>query len=520
MRTAWVTLVITVSLISPRAAQAFDRCDKLFATSDELKTFLLEEGVQSAPVKYFAKAKSIRIETERAGRLIPYATFDGQQSPIIVYPAIFPPVLCRLGVTTFLGIQTGSDLLTEAARDAGRCIAANRPREICITDYAKDLERRYRATFAKETAGAKNLAYQIVTDAIGQIAKHEFAHHLLNHQEKIKSGEIVRIDAEFEADYYAVLNGTQTGEVSSAMYYFFKPLAEMENNAAKMKNPDYESASCRATNINDITRVFGGAELVLLDAIKGGGDFENRQSDHIRTIAQQVAKEDAPKPSADSCGRLAPVVLREGHEELKRLTALVAEYADILPATPESKDKQRGLGLGNPKIFKLVARLQRASQELTHLKGLAARAMSVLIHRIELAGAQSSISRELDHILQSSEDEYLSGDYGRMLNVRAVSILYDKSGGPIGARMNKAEPVFRKSLDFLPSASEAWMNLSFIAFARGDCTKAAEMADKSARATDQTTRSEAENFRDSMRELSAPERCAKAAQIFAAHFGN
>src|SRR5258708_6809714 len=401
MRTILTLLVITVSIISATAARAFDRCDKLFATPEELKTFLLEEGVQSAPVKYFAQAKSIRIETEGAGRLLPLAKNDSRGNQIIVYPAIFPPVLCRLALTAYLAIGTNSDLLTEPARDAGRCIAANRPRETCITDYANDLERRYRATFAKEKEDERNTAYSIVSDAIGQIAKHEFAHRLLKHQERVQSGEIARIDAEFEADYYAVLNGAQTGEVPSAMYYFFKPLEEMEDNAPEMRSADYESASCRATNINDVTGVFSLTPLVLLDAIEGGGRFTNTPSDYIRTVAQQLAKEDAPKPSADTCGRLAPVVLRESHGELKRLTAMVAEYADLLPVSPENKDKRFGEGLRDPAIFKLVARLQRASQELTHLKGLAARSLFLLIHRGEIGGGKEQIAPPAPDTLSS-----------------------------------------------------------------------------------------------------------------------
>ncbi len=514
MRTVLALLAITMLSIWAPAARAFDQCGKLFATSDELKTFLIEEGVQSAPVKYFAKAKSIRIETEGAGRLIPGARSDLQGNPIIVYPATFPPVLCRLALTTYLANNTNTDLLKEPARAAGKCIAANRPLETCIADYAKDLERRYRAAFAKETENSKNIAYGIVKDAIGQLVKHEFAHYLMNHRERIKSGEIARIDAEFEADYYAVLNGTQTGEVASAMYYFFNPLEEMEANAPEMKRPDYESFSCRATNVDDITGVVGIAPLVLLDASEGGGSFPKRPPDYIRTIAQELAKEGAPKLSANTCGRLAPVVLRESRDELKRLTAMVAEYADLLPVPPENKGKEFERELRNPEVFKLVARLQRASHELTYLKGLAARALSYIVHRVELGGAESSVSRELDDIILSSQDEFLSGDYGRILYVRAIGILYDNTSEPIAVRMNEAEPMLRKSVDYLPNASEAWMNLGFIALVRGDCNKAAEMADKSARTANQSARSMAENFRDIMRKSSTPESCQKAAESF------
>jgi hypothetical protein len=517
MRIVLALLVITVSLISAPAAQAFDRCDSLFATPDQLKTFLVEEGVQSAPVKYFAKAKSIRIETEGAGRLLPVAKFDSQGNPIIVYPAIFPPVLCRLVLTTYLVNETNSDLLTEPARDAATCITGGRSSETCITDYANDLERRYGATFAKQEEDHKNVAYGIVRNAIGQIAKHEFAHHLLSHRERVSSHEIAQIDAEFEADYYAVLNAAETGEAPSAMYYFFYPLKAMEANAPKMSSLNYESASCRATNISDVTGVFGIAPRVLLDAISGVHFKNNNSPDLIRAIAEQLAKKEAPTPSADTCGRLAPGVLRESQEELKRLTAVVAEYADVLPAPPDSKDDQSGLGLNNPESFTLVARLQRTSEELPYLKGLAVRALSLLIHRVELAGAESNVSPLIDQIIQSSEDknEFLSGDYGRFLYVKAISILYNNGSGPIATRMSEAEPLFRKSVDFLPSASEAWMNLGFIALVRGDCNGAAEMADKSVRTADQPWRSRAESFRDSMRNLSDSESCAKQAQIFA-----
>jgi len=349
MRTVLALLAIIVPLTSAPAAQAYDQCDKLFATPDEFKAYLLKETVQSAPVKYFDKAKSIRIETERADRLIPFAAFDSQQNPIVVYPASFPPVLCRLVLTTYLAIQTNSDLLKEPARDAGRCIAANRPRETCIRDYAKDLEQRYRAAFAKEVDRSKRIAYGITLDAIGQLAKHEFAHHLLDHPKKVRDGAIARIDAEFEADFYAVLIGVQTGQAVSAMYYFFSPLEAMEDNAPETRSSDYESASCRATNINDVTGAFGLAPAVLLDAVRGGGAyFSNTPPDYIRTVAQELAQQKTPQPSADSCGRLAAVVLSGSHEELKRLTAMVAEYADILPVPPEKKDKRFGEGLSDP----------------------------------------------------------------------------------------------------------------------------------------------------------------------------
>lgn len=516
MRIVATALAIAISVVHPFKARAFDRCDTLFAAPGALKQFLLKEGVYAAPVKYFAQAKTLRIDTDGGDRLIPFVRFDAQGQATLVYPSTFPAVACRLALATYLGFETTRVPMTEAANESGQCIAANRPREDCIKAYAKDLERRYQASFAKLPDDKKGVAYQIVSDVIAQVAKHEFAHRLLNHAERTRSGKIARIDAEFEADFYAVLNGTQTGEIESAMYYFFDPLAEMEDHAPGLKTPDYESATCRAINIDDLTGLFGLSPMALLDAVQGGGRFANTPPDYIRTVAQQVARQTV-KLSTDTCGRLAPKVLRETLTELVQLTAIVADYADILPAKSPA-DRQSARPLDNPAVFKLINRLQVASQELTHLKGLAAGALSQLIRRVGYAGAEANIARELDRIVQLSEEEYLSSDYGRILSVRALHVLYDNPRGPLDARMNEAEPIFRKSVEYLPQGMEAWLNLAFIAFLRGDCDTAATMADKSARTANPSARSTAEGFRDSMKQISKSGRCATEARRFADGF--
>ena len=520
MRMMWVLAATATSLLSPLPAQAFDRCDRLFAAPEELREFLIERGVRGAAMKYFEQARAMRLETAQAGgRLFPAATFE-QGRPVIVYPAAFPPLVCRLALATFLVLDGEPGPAGEAARDAGRCITAGRPRDVCLLDYARDLEQRYRASFAAQDEQGQKLAYGLATEALAQIARHEYAHHLLGHAERIRSGRLARIDAEFEADFYALLNGIQGGETAGAMYYFFDALAEMEEHAEALKSPDYESGDCRARNVDDITRLFGIAPIVLLDAVHGGGSFRTPTPDlAIGAIAEELARSNPPSPSAKSCGRLAQVVLREAHAELTRLLALVAEYADVLPATRSATDLAGGLGLTAPAVFKLIDRLQAASQDLVHLKGLAVRALSILVMRVGYGGATAEVSQLLDRAVQSSVGDILASDYGRMLKVKALSILYDAPDRPLAARMDEAQPLFETSVTLLPEASEGWMNLAYIAFAKGDCAKAVELADQSVRTGSDSVRDTAEAVRDRMREIVSSGRCAEEAKDFASTFG-
>jgi len=128
--------------MSPVEARAFERCDKWFASTDELRTFVFERGVRSAPKKYFDEARSIRIDIDRrSGKILPAAEFDSDRRPVIVYPAAFPPILCRMALAYYLVVDGDAQPAAEAARAAGKCVLSGKPREICLKDYARDLER-------------------------------------------------------------------------------------------------------------------------------------------------------------------------------------------------------------------------------------------------------------------------------------------------------------------------------------------------------------------------------------------
>jgi tetratricopeptide (TPR) repeat protein len=517
MRLVWTLAAILTAYLLIDEVQAFDRCDKFFAQSDELRKLLLGKGLRDAPMKYFEQARSIGIETEPgAGGIIARATLDPEGRAVIVYPTNFPPVLCRMTLATFL-VTGGDDWrpFAESARNAASCADSSRSLDDCLIDYGRELEERYRKDFEAQDEQAQRLAYAIAGDAVAQIGKHEYAHHLLGHADRIRSGSLVRIDAEFEADFYALQNALQSGEVPSAMFYFFKPLADLESYSDMLKNADYESSPCRATNVEDISGLFGLAPMVLLDAVRGGGDFRNPPD--LRNIAEELSQKPPPTPSAKSCGRLAEVVLREAHGELMSLTNLVAEHAEVLRAIRTNTDPAGGLGLNAPEVFTLIDRLQAACRGFTHLKNLAARAMSILILRVEYAGKESAVSSQLDQVVRSLRDDILARDYARILRVKGVNVLYGAPNRPLEARMDEAQPLFEQSLTLQP-ASETRANLIFIATARGDCDKAAEIADKFVSGAEDDERSKAEALRDRAHEYASSGRCAEEAAAFASTF--
>jgi len=515
MRHLASAMVISVALLWQASAVAFDACEDFLGDPGELRQFVIDNGVHDAPMRYFEQARSIRVETEAADRLIPVARSAADGHPVIVYPAAFPPMLCRMALATYLDLEAEDwRPFAIAARDAASCIATG-PRDPCLLRYAEQLEQSYGAAFRELPEREQRLAFSLATDAVGQVAKHEYAHHLLRHAERIRSGALERIDAEFEADFYAVQNGAQGGEAPAAMYYFFKPLADMEAYAESPPSPDYESGLCRAVNVDDITGLFGIAPIALRQAVWGNEEAAR----DLQAIAEELTGMEPPGPDAQSCGRLTAQVLRESHAELTRLVSLVAPYAALLPAAAADDAPAGGLGLGAEGVMPLVEDLQGALGSLVHLKGLAAGTLSILVRRLAYGGVEAEISAQLDRAIDAVADDILAGDYGRLLQVRALQAFRGEPDPPLEARMEEARPLFEATVTLLPRASESWMNLAFIALLEGDCEAAARFAEESARvAGGDRIPAQARLFRDDMRETSAAGLCAESSARFAAGF--
>jgi tetratricopeptide (TPR) repeat protein len=502
----------------PIDALAFERCDELFPNPEALRKFVAARAVESAPVKYLEKARSILVTTTDPQRLMPVATFDKDRNPVIVYPSTFPPFLCRIVIGNYLDIESdnqsqNSSQLQSSAHGAAECIASKRSHEECLTQFGLDLEKQYRDAFHALDDQKRATVHALVMTALRQIVQHEYAHHLLNHVQRIGSGTLARIDAEFEADYYAIMQSIQLGELPFSMGYFFRPLSEMENFLTTAST--YESSACRLTNAYLFQDALGFLPLHLVGAIKDdqrvGTIRERGVPSVLRSETEELQKRGAPALNDRSCGRLSPVILRESYFELSSIAVLIAEYADLLASTIDSEEELERRS-GHPKFLLLISRLLDVYLEVNHLKGLAASLLSVLAARAERFGKQDA-SLLVNRTLQVSSDDMLGSDYGRLLGLQANNILHNRDQS-LDARIRLAEPMFEKSIKLLPNGVDAWMNLAFVAFVRGDCLKAAEMADQAARFANSPK--EAEDFRDELRSLAATQRCTELAGKMAA----
>jgi hypothetical protein len=492
-------------------AHAFERCDKLFANADELRDFVVEASVRYGPKKYFDAARSIRIDIdEKSGKLFPLADLDSGGQPVIVYPAAFPPVLCRMVLATYVDLDGhAQNSPPEAARAAAKCVLSGKPRAVCLKDEARILERLYRDRFAALSEQKQRMAYEIAYDALRQIGRHEYAHHLLKHWDRVGSGGMARIDAEFEADFYAVFEGIQAGEIPSAMYYFFHVVEDVEelSQPVRSTDPGYESSACRATNVNDVTGLFGATAMTLVDIAAGEHSITAPPETELSRLARELTSGAAPKPSPDNCGRLKESVLRDAYGELASLAALMAEHAALFARGADGE--MSSAAFATPEGFALIERLQERVHGFKQIKGLAARILSILVQNVGLAGAEAKLSRKLDADVDSIADDILSDDYGRLLKVRGLRVLREPDLSP-AQRIDTAEALFKAAATFSPSLTEAWLNLSLIAFARGDCPKAADLADKGVLTTsDKQSHDQAASFRDRLRGLSDPKRCAE-----------
>jgi len=460
----------------PGAGLAFDPCDTIFKDTTQFAERARSMAIGRAPMKHRDMASSIRLVVDVPDTyLIPFAT-EQQGTKIVVLPAPFARLACQMSLATYLKLEgVQPQAFQRAAGTAAACIDAGRPKRACLLAFGDDLAGRYRSAFAQLSERSRGVAMGLSTSALWQIAQHEYAHHYLDHVTRLDAGQISRIDAEFEADLYAITNGVQTGEAVSAMYYFFDGLADIEDATHKLATPDYESGACRAGNVNNITAFIGIAPLLLLDAAGGGGALLQTNSPAL--LRQYLGKffgGPAPVLKAGSCGLIARVALHEIHAELKRLATRIEVDADML----FSKDKN----LDNARATRLVRDLAAMTGQFRYADGIASKSIAYMLRGWGLKGrGRTPLMGEVDRLFESRQviGNMQSEDYGRIRAAQALAVLQERSDLPAQNRLESSSRLLRDAVAHNPRISEAWMNLAFIAFKRGDCAAAARHADNS-----------------------------------------
>ncbi len=499
-----------------QATFAFDRCETLSNDPGKLSRELSNAAIQRSPVKYHDLARSIRLETTSPeDKLTPFAADQGGTKRI-VFPPLFANVACKIALAVYLTIEdVQRAAFDQAAKAAAKCFDAGGTQKRCLVGFANELARRYGNAFAGMSDENKSVAFTIYEGTMHQILIHEYAHHFLDHFARIRANQVTRVDAEFEADFFAIMNGVQSAEPPSAMYYFFDALAKIEGNTQKLETPDYESGWCRSSNVESITGFTGAAPMLLVDAAFGGGyAFRRSSPSQVRAEAKRLFTGTPPALSPGSCGRIAKVALGDAFEELRRLYTRMEKDLEFLFAKKEDVARAN----------LLLRDLAEMSVSFRYMDGIAAKSMSLMLRSRGLDGRKlTPLVGRVDRLLDTPAvaDKFLSGDFGRLLQAQGLAVLQERADLAAKARMDRSYSLFQRAVFYNPAQSEAWANLALIAFKRGDCAAAARFADRSVETlTEEEQLESAKLFASEMKKLSFdPEACRREGAKFHPYSG-
>lgn len=448
-------------------AYAFDVCETLGNDPEQLLRRITEKSIDRAPVKYHALARDIKIITNAPSEtIIPFAV-EIEDSKIIVLPIPFAKILCNLSYATFFDVEgIKSAAFNQAATSAGKCFESGGSQKSCLTQFSNNLSDQYKDLYIEQTDKVKETMRRIFYDALYQIVYHEYAHHFLDHFKRIKTKNITRPDAEFEADYFSILNATQGGQVPSAMIYFFNGLSKIEGYTDALVTPEYESAGCRAKNVANITIFTGAAPMALIATASGSGSQLERNSlTNVEAAAMPQFGNDPPRIGS-SCGKLAEEVLKKAYEELKQLYLRMSRDSSLLLAKDEEMHVDQAVSL--------LYDLSDMTSRFTFMNELAAKTTSSIALRLTLHYKKRPISEVIERIINTNnvKDNIISEDYGILLNIQGLYILQERTELPDRIRYDRSYDILQRAVLYNPHISNAWMSLSFIAFSKGDCTAA------------------------------------------------
>ena len=507
----WLCALL-LATIAPAVA-AFAPCDRIADDPAALARSLADKAVARAPARHHTLARSIRVLTPAAtDNLIPFA---GQQleAKYVIMPPLFVKVACQISLAEYLRIDgVQPDAFEQPSRNAARCLDGGGSQKDCLGAFANELARLYAAAFSALPSDHQHAAGGMMEAMLNQVLMHEFAHHFLDHLNRLASQQISRTDAEFEADFFAFMNSAQAGEPPSALYYLFNPLAVVEARRTKAQTPQYESAECRASNVDNITTQVGMVPILLANASAGGGAYLKRNNAvTTREMVNQAFAGPPPALRPDTCARIAKVALGQARQELKQLYQRLDKDFDWLFDTQAVSDTVR--------VNRLLADLSAMALNFRYMGGMAAKCAAMILRQWGLKGRHLvPLMSEAERIAdaQVANGELLSEDLGRMLQAQGLATLQERTDLAAPTRLERADGQLQRAVRFNPAQSEALANLAFIAFKRGDCLAAANLGDgAAATARRPADASGMRDFSGTMKELARdPAACRRKATEF------
>ena len=105
---------------------------------------------------------------------------------------------------------------------------------------------------------------------------------------------------------------------------------------------------------------------------------------------------------------------------------------------------------------------------------------------------------------------------GRLLQARGLAVLQEQTGIAANMRLERSFLLLKRAVSYNPAQAESWMNLAFIGFKRGDCTEAANYAERAYyTASEEEFRQSAGTFAKQMKEWSySPTLCKEKGALF------
>lgn len=500
-----------------QTAFAFDKCAASLALGDELGPLMSEQAVRRSPVKYHELARGIRVLTHAPGETVmPFATAQQGTRFVVMSPA-FAKLACQLALAQYLAFETDDTGMEQAARTAGRCLDQGGSQRKCLLAFGDEVARRYQGAWNALPEGHRSVAHGLYFAALYQIGMHEYAHHFLDHSARIRAKTLTRIDAEFEADLFAMTNGVQGAEPPSAMFYFFKGLSRVEEHTKQRPPPDYESGTCRAINVNNITAFFGVLPMLLVDAAYGGGFAVQRNSPaDVRAEGKRMLGGAPPQLTDDSCDRITAVALGTAFAEMKQMYQRMDRDLEFLFDKSKPGDAARA--------NRLLRDLSTMAATFQYMDGIAAKGVAALLRGWGIKGRKlTPLMAEVDRMLATSgaSDDFLAEDMGRILQAQGLALLQERVDVPAATRLERANALLQRAVFYNPAQTEAWMNLAFVALERGDCAAAARYGERSLQTlTAQEPREGTEFFVKTMKEAAGNrERCRAMGEQFAPYPG-
>ena len=259
-------------------------------------------------------------------------------------------------------------------------------------------------------------------------------------------------------------------------------------------------------NVDNITGFIGLAPRILLDTAFGDSSIQRNAPSQIQS-ADELFLGEPPVLKSGSCGRLAETTLTDAFQELKQLYLRIARERNFLLSEESEVDANRSVAL--------LRDLSAMTKNFRHMQGIAAKSASLVARKRGQSGVKlTPIMSVIDDLLETQEvtDNLLSADFGRLLQARGLSILQERIDLPAQLRLDRSFAVLEQAVFYNSGQSEAWMNLSIVAFKRGDCAAASRYA-HSAAATLSTeeNRESTEFFASKMEEFSRDPKTCKAA---------